>query len=86
MLGKTACGLAAKRDGGLASRTIPLHETLTTHPQLSYGVSRYQLAVVELDSLEVVARREMLECRVGDERTVVQFEDGKTLGCTAPGR
>ena len=40
---------------------------------------RDQLAIVQLDPLQVVAVDEVVEGLIGDERTVVQLEDGEGL-------
>lgn len=45
-------------------------------PQSTDCVPRDKLAVVELYPLQVVTRYQMFERRVGDQRTVVQLQDG----------
>lgn len=50
------------------------------YSESTYASSGYQLAVVKLDSLEIVASlQQMLEARVRYQRTVVEFQNGEIL-------
>lgn len=64
-----------------------MHKTnkTNTHPKPSDGRSRYHLAVVQFDALQIVTRHQMLQRLVGDQRTVVQLQHGQAFGRTAAG-